>query len=545
MGKKFLTLDIGAANVALAEYEAGANGALTLINYGTAQLPAPLDSGDAATILVPALMDIVREKGIRPGPVAVSLSSQMVFPRFAAIPAAGGQEKFEQMIRYEIEQNVPFPIDEIVCDRQVLGDTDSGDKSVMIVAAKVDQVESITDAVASAGFRPEMVDAAPLAFANAVNTATGGDDSCRILLDIGAKTTSLIIVEGTKLYIRSMPIAGNNITRDIAQALGCTPAEAESLKREKGYVSLGGVAEDDDAVADRVAKVCRAVMSRLLAEINRSVNFYRSQQGGSAPQKLYLTGGTALLQQIDRFFAESLHIDVEFFNPFDFIAVGNAVDQAALGSDGAFLTPTAGLALHMSSQAKFAINLLPPSLIAARAEKAKIPVVAASGAMFVVALVLVLLGVGRQSEVVQATYDAVEAKLAVLKGYEKKLKAAEALAESAKASADALSSLMGARFWACVRMDAVRKSLAPGRMWVEKWEPGRITIRGWKDVLDAYESIDAANSGGKRRTASEIVANRLKGLSSIIEPDSVRIADMSTIGKNASIEQFTVELKFK
>ena len=57
----------------------------------------------------------------------------MVFPRFAAIPAAGGPEKFEQMIRYEIEQNVPFPMDEMVCDRQVLGDTDSGDKSVMIV----------------------------------------------------------------------------------------------------------------------------------------------------------------------------------------------------------------------------------------------------------------------------------------------------------------------------------------------------------------------------------------------------------------------------
>ena len=545
MGKKFLTLDIGAATVALAEYEVGAKGALTLLNYGTANLPAPLDSGDAATILVPALMDIVREKGIRPGPVTVSLSSHMVFPRFAAIPSAGGPEKFEQMIRYEIEQNVPFPMDEMVCDRQVLGDTDSGDKSVMIVAAKVDQVEAITDAVAAAGFRPEMVDVAPLAFANAVNTASGGDESCSILLDIGAKTTSLIIVEGTKLYNRSIPIAGNNITRDIGQALGCSPAEAENLKCEKGYVSLGGVAEDEDAVADRVAKVCRAVMSRILAEINRSVNFYRSQQGGSAPQKLYITGGTALLPQIDRFFAESLHIDVEFFNPFDFISVGGSVDQAALGLDGALLTPTVGLALHMSGQAKFAINLMPPSLIAARAEKAKIPVVAASAAMFIAALVLALLAVGRQSENVQTTYDAVDAKLGVLKGYEKKMKAAEASAEEAKASAEALSTLMRARFMMCVRLDALRKALAPGRMWIEKWENGRITIRGWKDVLDAYEAIDAANSGGKRRTASEIVASRLKALSSIIDPDSVRISDMTTLGKNASIEQFTVELKFK
>ena len=545
MGKKFLTLDIGAANVTLAEYEAGAKGALTLLNYGMAPLSAPLDSGDAATILVPALMDIVREKGIRPGPVAVSLSSQMVFPRFAAIPAAGGADKFDQMIRYELEQNVPFPIDEMVCDRQVLGDTENGDKAVMIVAAKTEQVEAITDAIASAGFRPELVDVAPLAFANAVNEASRGDESCKILLDIGAKTTSLIIVEGTKLYNRSIPIAGNNITRDIAQALGCSPAEAEQIKREKGYVSLGGVAEDEDAVADRVAKVCRAVMSRLLAEINRSVNFYRSQQGGGAPQKLFLTGGTALLQQIDQFFGESLHLEVEFFNPFSFVSAGHAVDQSALGVDGAMLTPTVGLALHMADRAKFAINLLPQSIIAARAEKAKIPVVAVAGVMVVAASVLMLLAVGRQSEIVQNTYDAVEAKLDVLKGYEKKMKAAEESAESAKAKSDEMLALMGARFKTCVRLDAVRKTLAPGRMWIERWEPGRITIRGWKDVLDAYESIEVANNGGKRRTVSEIVAARLKTLSSIIEPDSVRIADMTTLGKNASIEQFTVELKFK
>ena len=545
MGKKFLTLDIGAANVALAEYEAGAKGALTLLNYGIAPLSAPLDSGDAATILVPAIMDIVREKGIRPGPVAVSLSSHMVFPRLAAIPPAGGPEKFEQMIRYEIEQNVPFPIDEMVCDRQVLGDTENGDKSVMIVAAKVEQVEAITTAVTSAGFRPEMVDVAPLAFSNAVNAATGGDESCKILLDIGAKTTSLIIVEGDKLYNRSIPIGGNNITRDIAQALGCTPAEADQLKLEKGYVSLGGVAEDEDAVADRVAKVCRAVMSRLLAEISRSVNFYRSQQGGGAPVKLYLAGGTALLPQIDRFFSESLHIEVEFFNPFSFISVGPAVDQTSLGADGAMLTPTAGLALHMAGVARFTINLLPPAIIAERAEKAKIPVVCAAGAMIVAALVLVLLAVGRQSDVVQSTYDAVDSKLSVLKGYETKMKAAEKEVGDAKASADAIGNLMAARFRTCARLSIVRKAISPGYMWIERWEPGRITIRGWKDVLDSYEKLEAANTGGRQRTVSEIVAGRLKSEPLIVDPDSVRISDMSTIGKNGSIEQFTVELKFK
>ena len=543
MAKKFLTLDIGAANVALAEYESGAKGALTLVNYGTAPLSAPLDSGDAATILVPALMDIVREKGIRPGPVAISLSGQMVFPRFCAIPAAGGDEKFEQMIRYEIEQNVPFPIDEMVCDRQVLGDTENGDKAVMIVAAKVEQVEAITDAVASAGFRPELVDVAPLAFTNAVRAATGGDGTCAILLDIGAKTTSLVIVEDDKVYNRSIPIGGKNITRDIAQALGCSQEEAESLKVSKGYVSLGGVVEDEDEVADRISKVCRAIMTRLQAEISRSVNFYRSQQGGGAPVKLYLTGGTALLPQVDQFFAEALKIDVEFFNPFEFVGVASSLDQGALGSDGAFLAPTVGLALHMTDAAHFAINLLPPSILAARAEQAKIPVVATASALFVAALALVFVGIGRQAEVVETTYDGVEAKVNVLRDFETKLKSAEKEVETAKASADAVRELLGRRCAAVGRLGAVRSALGQG-MWVEKWEPGRITIRGWKDNLDKLVGVNAVQNGGKRQTASEIVVGKLKS-NVVVDSDSVSISGMTSLGKDAALEQFTVEVKFK
>lgn len=542
MAKKFLTLDIGAETVSLAEYECGAKGALTLVNYGTSRLSAPLDSGDAETILSPALLEIVRERGIRPGPVAISVSGQMVFPRFAAIPAAGGEERFEQMVRYEIEQNVPFPIDEMVCDRQVLGDTDAGDKSVMIVAAKVDQIEAITSAVSAAGFRPELVDVAPLALTNVVRHATPGDDSCSVILDIGAKTTSLVILEGDKVYNRSIPIAGKNITREISQALGCTAEEAEALKIERGYVSLGGVAEDEDETTDCVAKVCRAVMTRLQAEISRSVNFYRSQQGGGVPARLYLTGGTALLPQIDEFFAEALQIEVEFFNPFDFIGLGPAIDVDALGSDGALLSPTAGLALHMAGAARFAINLLPPSIIAARAEQAKIPVLAVAGVLFITALVLVLLGIGRQTETLQATVDGVQAKVSTLRGFEKKLKTAEEDVAREEASAEAVRKILSSRFAALRQITAVRGSLSGG-MWIHSWENGKITVRGWKDRLDKLVA-EASRMSGKRVTASELVVAKLKGAMSV-DPESVKISDMTTLGKNAALEQFTVEVKFK
>ena len=340
MAKKFQTLNIGAANIELAEYEAGAKGALTLVNYGAAALAAPVDGENAPTVLGPALGEILRASGMRPGKVALSIAGQMAFQHFAAIPSAGGEERFEQMVRYEIEQKVPFPIDEMICDRQVLGETPSGDKSVMIEAAKSDQVEALTGAVQAAGFSPELVDVAPIALTNAVLHATGDDGSCAVILDIGAKTTSLVIVEGDAVYNRSIPVAGNAITKEIAAALGCSAEDAERLKLERGYVSAGGVTEDEDETADRVSKVCRAVLTRLVAEISRSINFYRSQQGGSAPTALYLTGGTALLPQIDEFFAEALGLEVAFFNPFEAIAVGPKVDAAALEADWARLSST-------------------------------------------------------------------------------------------------------------------------------------------------------------------------------------------------------------
>ncbi len=537
MAKKYLTLNIGAATVELAEFEAGAKGALTLVNYGTAALAASLDGGNAETILAPAILEIVREKGIRPGPVAVAISGQMAFQRFAAIPMAGGAEKFEQMVRYEIEQNIPFPIDEMVCDRQIVGDTVDGDKSVLIVAAKVEQVEAITNAIAGAGFRVELVDVAPLALVN-VARRTNPDEGCVVILDLGAKTTSLVIAEGDRIYNRAIPVAGNAITKEISTALGCLPDDAEQLKRTKGYVSMGGVTEDADEQADRISKVCRAVLTRLNAEISRSINFYRSQQGGSAPVKLYLSGGTALLPQIDTFFAESLGIEVAFLNPLDAVEIGPRLDAAALESDAALLAAPTGLALHFAGLAPFAVNLLPPSIVEDRAERARIPFLIAAGAALAVGLVLVMLAVGHETELITARRDALQGSVDTLSAFDKKVTAAQAKVNAAQAEAAEFGRLLDSRTAAVRRLNAVRESLVPG-MWIEKWGTDRVVIRYWKDRIKA--------EAGK--TVGERVVEKLKGKAVVaVGADgkkSVKIADMSSIGKDAQVEQITIEVKFK
>ena len=537
MAKRYLTLDIGASAVKLAEFEGG-KGGLTLVNYGIAALAAPLDAGNAGALLSPALLDIVREKGIKPGPVAISISGQMVFPRFASIAAAGGAEKFDQMIRFEIEQNIPFPIDEMICDRQVLGDNENGEKNVMIVAAKTDQVEDIAAAVRGAGFTTELVDVAPIAITNVLRYAGAAEDECCVLLDIGSKTTSLVIADGDKLYNRSIPVAGNTITKEIASALGCTAEEAEAYKREAAYVALGGVVEDEDETRDRVSKVCRAVMTRLHAEVSRSINFYRSQQGGSVPVKLYITGGTALLPQLDRFFSESLQLEVEYVNPFAVVGTGPKIDTEALESDGTLLPAVVGLAVHMAGLATFSINLLPPSLLKERADVARIPFVAIGAVAFIAAFALVMLAARRSATMAEAENSAVSAEASRLRSVESKVKDAVAVEEREAAKADVFKTLLVKRNLSVGKLMAIRTALG-NEMWIEKWEGDRITVRGWADDLKTL--VSRTKTGGS--TAAQILEARIKG-SSIVDPNSVKIESMTDVGKDAALKQIVVVVKF-
>lgn len=545
MGKKILSLNIGASAVTLSEYEAQNSSTLKLLNYGKATLGAPIDSANAATVLPPALHEIMRETGIRPGPVTMALPGQMVFPRYAAIPMAGGaSEKFEQLVRYEIEQNIPFPIDEMVCDRQILGDTENGDKAVMIVAAKIEQVEALTNAVAAAGFRPEIVDVAPIALTNALKASAYGQDGCTVILDIGAKTTSLVIVEGEKIYNRSIPVAGNTLTKEIAQATGLSLDEAEQLKVTRGYVSLGGVTEDEDQTMDRVSKVCRAVLTRLNAEISRSINFYRSQQGGNAPKRLCLTGGTAMLPQLDAFFADSLGLEVVFFNPFESMAVAPSINSEKLSGDIAVLAAGAGLALHAAGGSAISINLLPPSLVESRAEVARIPFVIAGALGLVAASVCLWLGANHAADTARARAEAAEASAQQVQSMAASVKAAETAAKEAETRSDELARLIKRRGAAVSLLNAVKKSIGDG-LWIESWTAdGKVTIRGWKDRVKTFAASNAAKEDGKALTAPEIVAARLRR-NPAIDSEQVKVTDMSTFGKDAAVEQFTVEVKSK
>ncbi len=551
---RFLTLNIGASKAVLAEYQLRGRNALTLTAYGQADLSAVGEAAGALEVtLTPALLRIMREKGIKPAPLVVSLNGQSVFPRFAKFPPVA-QDKLEELVRYEVEQNVPFPIDEIVCDHQFTGTTPEGDKAAMIVAAKIDQVRAVTDAVVAAGLSPFIVDVSPMAIYNAFRWSNPGASGCSVILDIGSRTTSLILVEDEKIYNRSIPVAGNTITKDIAQTFGCSLEEAEQLKIERGYVSLGGVSEDEDEVSDRVSKVVRTVLTRLHAEISRSINFYRSQQGGNAPSRLFLTGGCVRLPQLDEFFSETLQVDVGYLNPFTQISIGPKVNRQALANDAFTLAESAGLALRMTDAAAVKINLMPPELVEhARAVK-RIPFIAVGALCFLAALGVCWFMESGREERTRAKVEAVQARNNKLNELKDKLSKAQKAVRAEQERCDELQKLLSSRSVALRRVMAVRDSLlrtapqdvATPIMWIVAWEPlkdvdgARVTIRGWSDTLKAKEAEIAGSAPAK--TAAEIVQMLLMKHSDVIVPESVKIVAQKDI--KDCLSEFAISMEF-
>ncbi len=551
---KILTLNIGASKAVLAEYALSGKRNLTLTAYGSGELPAidANDPGSIAAALPSVLHQIMREKGIRPAPLVVSLGGQMVFPRFAKFPPLGDKEKLDQLVRYEIEQNVPFPIDEIVSDHQFIGTTPEGDRAAMIVAAKLESVRAVTDAVRAAGLKPSKVDVSPIAICNVLKFANPGLTGCSVILDIGSRTTNLIILEDEKIYNRSIPVAGNTITKELAQTFGCSFEEAEQLKIERGYVAMGGVTEDEDEITDRVSKVIRTVLTRLHAEISRSINFYRSQQGGSAPSRLFLTGGCARLPQLDQFFMDSLQIDVEFLNPFGRIGFGPRVNQAALEADAFALTESVGLALRATDLAWISMSLMPPELLDEERAMKRIPFLVVGGVAFLAAIGLAWMAESRGVAVAQAQIACVEGRNNKLKSLEAQLKKELKATEAECAKSDAFQRLLWERSAELLRVRAVRESLIPG-MWITEWthvpapkdDPEglaavRVTVRGWLDSMKKAVADWAAKNPGKNLTAAEIVMESLKKKRSVFVADSVKLAAQKEV--KGSLTEFVIQM---
>ena len=389
--KSFLAVDFGAGSVKLAEFEVNEAGGLRLMQYGIEPLGSEgaQESARAAAILK-ALQKLLAGKGVKSKDVNVCAAGFQVFSKFVKLPPVEAS-KVTQIIQYEAQQNVPFPLAEVVWDYQIMGALPSGELEVLLVAIKADVVEGLFKVAETAGLRLQVADVSPAALCNAFRYNYGDLEDCTMLLDIGAKTSNLLFFEKGKVFSRSINIGANSITQDFSNEGKLPFAEAEKLKITEGFVSLGGAyAEPENPHQAAISKIARQFMTRLHIQVNQTMQFYRGQQGGSAPVRLFLSGGASIMPYTAQFFAEKLNVPVEYFNPLRNVQLDPGLNLEELARVAHSLGEVVGLGLRNLAHCPVELNLMPESTLRWQSFNQKKPYLIAT----VFSLVLVVFASG-------------------------------------------------------------------------------------------------------------------------------------------------------
>jgi len=465
-------LNLGMQNVALAEFHTTPTGALTLTQLEFSELLA--DPGADASRpgqLEVAIAQLKAAGKVPGGPVNYALPSQSVFTRYLSLPVSSAED-LNEIIAFEAQQNIPFPIDEVVWDYQALGAPIDGKLNVALLAIKTDILEATNNAVEASGFVPQIIDVAPLALLNAFRYNYADLDGCTLLVDVGARTTNLIFIEGDKTYTRSIPVGGSTITTAIAKEFGQSVEAAELAKVEKGFVGLGGsYAEHEDELVGRISKLSRTTLTRLHAEIARSISFYRANQSGSQPLRVLIAGGAVSMPYMLEFFSEKLQMPIEFFNPFRNVTVAAGVDAQMLSARAHAAGELVGLALRTLGNCPIEINLRPPSVVNAQTLAKRKPfLIAAAVCLF---LLLAQWGIyfTKAAAVQEQVLTGVNRDIATLEGKAKEFDALKQAQDQLETVASPLiAAALERDIWVRI-IDELGNRLPPQFIWITKLTP--------------------------------------------------------------------------
>ena len=359
--KRILSLNLGSQSIELAEFRALPDGGLVLLGYHTRELFVDPADGMQYAAIAAALREMLDALQITNGEVNYAIAENLVFTRFVKLPSIDA-EKIERIIAFEAQQNVPYPIDEVVWDYQVVGVGRGEQVEVVLVAIKGELLEEINAVVESAGLRTSIVDVATMALGNAFRYNYADLSGCSLLVDIGARTTNLLFIESAKIFCRSVAIGGSSITSVIAKEFNEPFAAAELRKKRDGFATILGAGLGPDDVM-RVSQIVRGTMTRLHAEVMRSISHYRVQQQGSAPERVFLSGGCAKTTCLREFFHEKLQLPTELFDPLRNVAVADFPSLGEITRSTHLLGEPVGLALRAATDCPMKLNLRPASVV--------------------------------------------------------------------------------------------------------------------------------------------------------------------------------------
>ncbi|MDH4237366.1 MAG: pilus assembly protein PilM, partial [Nitrospira sp.] len=272
-----------------------------------------------------------------------SISGHAVIVKKISLPPMP-EEELEGQVKLAAEQYIPFDINEVNIDFHVLPADPSGDQqgdmAVILVAAKKDKINELTELVKGAGLVPMIMDVDAFAIENmyAINYPMAQDETTA-LVNIGASVMNVNIIRGgSSLFTRDIPLGGNRYTEAIQREMGMSYEEAEENKKMK----QGG---DSDAAA--LSNIMNSVNGEVASEIARTVEYFRTATTNAELDRVLVCGGAGQSKGLIQELGERMQTPVEAGNPFGEIDVtGSDLDPDLLAELAPAAAVSVGLALR-------------------------------------------------------------------------------------------------------------------------------------------------------------------------------------------------------
>lgn len=461
---RVLALDLGASHAALGQFGVSATGRLVLQRFTS----EPQDSDPAHEARwnehTAQALGVIAAREKLSGACALVVPGHLALTKFVKTPALDPAKR-SQSLAFEASQHIPYPLAEVVWDHLVIAD-DGFDLEVMFAAAKFDALAGLCAAADAAGFAPEHATPSGLALRAAFRYSYPDAPASALVINVGARSTTLLFLDGDRFYIRTFPMAGNTVTVAVGEELQIDFAAADALK----ISVLSGRSELNDASPARAAvqRAAAGFVGRLHLEVNRSIINHRRQTGAPQPAVVYVTGGGSLIAELPATLSERLKLPVERYDVLRGVEVSADARAAGAESLAPLLADLVGLAVPLVKPGA-EVTLLPPAITAALAFRKRQPLYLAAAALAAAALLPPILyfhaRIGRAAALVART----EEQLRPLRSVEARNNQSLAQIEEAKKQIAGLEGLVATKAnWLDFLGDTQARLAKVGDVWLER-----------------------------------------------------------------------------
>ena len=340
-----LGLDISSSSVKIVELVDAGKGAMRVERYSIEALPkdAVVD-GNIANL--EAVVDSVqrgwKKLGTRTKNVAMALPTAAVITKVINVPAGLREEELELQVQTEANQYIPFALDEVYLDFQVVGAAPSSpeEAQVLIAASRKEKVEDRIAVAEAAGLKAMVMDVESYAVQASFDLIRkqfpeDGKDQNVALVDVGANVTNIVVLRNDQtVYTREQAFGGSQLTQDIMRQFGMSLEEAEAAKRS------GGLPDNYET------EVLRPFMENVALEIQRAMQFFFTSTPFTSLEHILLTGGTSVIPGLDEVVSSRTQVNTLVANPFASMSYSPRIQLKRLVADAPSLMLACGLAMR-------------------------------------------------------------------------------------------------------------------------------------------------------------------------------------------------------